>query len=173
MNDARVQELHDNGTVPNNDRCPLLVYPKAVDGLESQPDPAAAFEKLFASNGWGGLWRNGVFPYHHYHSAAHEVLGCYSGSAKVQFGGEDGITQEIGAGDAVLIPAGVAHKRLSGTSDFGVVGAYADGRSPDMNYAKPEEREAAIARIREVPLPDRDPVRGTDGPVSRHWRPVS
>ncbi|MFW6292556.1 MAG: cupin domain-containing protein [Spirochaetota bacterium] len=172
MNDVVVQELRDDGTVPNNDRCPLLVYPQAVTGIESRPDPAAAFEELFASNGWLGSWRNGVFPYHHYHSTAHEVLGCYSGSATVRLGGEDGVTQELRAGDAVLIPAGVAHKRLSGTSDFGVVGAYANGRSPDMNYAKPGEREAAVARIRDVPLPDRDPVHGADGPVSRHWRPV-
>lgn len=162
--------LRDDGTIPNNDRCPLLVYPAAVPDSGSASDPAALFERLFADHGWTGSWRDGVFPYHHYHSTTHEVLGCYSGAATVQLGGESGITQEITAGDVVVIPAGVAHKRLRSSGGFGVVGAYPGGRSPDMKYGRPEERESALASIRAVPVPEQDPVLGADGPLPRLYR---
>src|SRR5438093_5666036 len=75
------QQLQDDGTFPNS-RLPLLIYREAV--LMPEHDPAAVFEQLFAANGWVGFWRNGIYSYHHYHSTAHEVLGVYSGSAKVQ-----------------------------------------------------------------------------------------
>jgi hypothetical protein len=62
----------DHGIVPNNPRLPLVVY-RGV--LESGPGAAAACETLFAGNGWSDGWRGGVYPYHHYHSTAHEALG--------------------------------------------------------------------------------------------------
>src|SRR5579871_4522989 len=100
----------DDGDVPNNP-LPLIVYKRAVD--VTRGDPAVAFEDLFEANGWGGGWRNGIYPFHHYHSTAHEVLGIARGEAVVRFGGEYGETLHVKAGDAVLIPAGVGHKRLS------------------------------------------------------------
>jgi uncharacterized protein YjlB len=75
--------LRDDGTFPNNPR-PLLLYTGAVS-----PDPAE-IKHLFTANGWPSAWRNGIYPYHHYHSTAHEVLGVYGGSATVLFGGSDG-----------------------------------------------------------------------------------
>lgn len=91
------------------------------------------FETRFAANGWSGSWRNGVFDWHHYHTNAHEVLGCYRGRALLQLGGPDGVQQWIVAGDVVIIPAGCAHKRLESDPDFAVVGAYPDGARPDMH----------------------------------------
>jgi uncharacterized protein YjlB len=73
--------------IPNN-VLPLLVYPGAVEVVGA--DPAAAFERVFAANGWGRSWRNGIFPYPHFHSTAHEVLGIARGEAKVRFGGAGG-----------------------------------------------------------------------------------
>ena len=58
--------------MPNNPRLPLVVYRGALD---IGPGATAACEMLFAGNGWSGGWRGGVYPYHHYHSTAHEALG--------------------------------------------------------------------------------------------------
>ena len=162
------QRLKDDGTFPNNESLPLLLYRNAL-ALPLE-DPAAVIEDLFASNGWGGAWRNGIYSFHHYHSLAHEVLGIYGGSAEVQLGGENGITLTVCRGDVVIIPAGVAHKNLGADSDFRVVGAYPAGQSPDMCYGKPGERPRADSRIAAVPLPRMDPVYGAEGPLKVQWQ---
>ena len=122
--DVSAHPFADDGDVPNS-RHPLIVYAGAIDPAAG--DPAAAFEDLFRANGWSDGWRNGIFPFHHYHSTAHEVLGIARGAAELRFGGEQGKTFQVKAGDAVLIPAGVGHKRLSATPDLMVVGAYPAG----------------------------------------------
>jgi uncharacterized protein YjlB len=109
----------DDGTVPNNP-LPLVVYRGA---LPESGDRAAFCEAMFARNGWPDSWRNGIHPYHHYHSTAHEVLGVARGSARVRLGGEQGQSVELRAGDVVVIPAGVAHKREAGSSDLLVIGS--------------------------------------------------
>jgi len=159
--------LADDGRIPNN-RLPLLIYRRAFE--LSRRDPAAVIERRFAEHGWSGTWRNGIYSYHHFHSTAHEVLGCYRGSAKVQFGGESGIVEELSAGDVVIIPAGVGHKNLGASADFAVVGAYPRGQDYDMNYGKRGERPLADENIARVPLPETDPVFGEDGPLLKHWR---
>jgi uncharacterized protein YjlB len=168
VNDVQFHELSDDGRIPNS-RYPLVVYPYAVPQVRASTDPAAVIEQLFQHHGWGDSWRNGVYTYHHYHGTAHEALGCYRGKANVLFGGENGITATIAAGDVVVIPAGAGHKLLDSSDDFAVVGAYPNGQQPDMNYGKPEERELALANIERVPLPEQDPVSGADGPIRRLW----
>lgn len=159
--------LKEQGAIPNNPTLPLLLYKGAIRLPED--DPASVFERIFQRNNWHGSWRNGIYSYHHYHSTAHEVLGVYRGSARVQLGGEEGIEVSISAGDVVVIPAGVAHKRLASSGDFGVVGAYPEGQTWDMNYGKPEERPQADENIRSVSKPSTDPVFGEDGPLTEHW----
>ena len=122
---VRAYLLLDDGKIPNNPVLPLLVYQGAFGFTDS--DPASTCEAVFESNGWGNYWRNGIYSFHHYHSTAHEVLGICRGSARAQFGGEQEVTLEIGAGDVVVIPAGVGHKRLEASSDLLVVGAYPPG----------------------------------------------
>ncbi len=164
---VRYVVLEDDGRFPNNARFPLLVYPAAVNLTGT--DAAVPVEELFHRYSWGNSWRNGVFGYHHYHSTAHEVLGVYSGSATVQLGGEEGVVCDVKAGDVVVIPAGVAHKKLKSSGDFRVVGAYPDGQSPDMFYGKSEERPGADENISRVPKPSRDPVFGESGPLLELW----
>ncbi len=160
-------DLKDDGIFPNS-RFPLLLYLQAIGSHAA--NPATALEQLFAAHGWTGSWRDGIYSYHHYHSTAHEVLGVYRGSAKVQLGGDDGVVHALKHGDVIVIPAGVAHKNLGSSSDFGVVGAYAEGRDWDMNYGKPGERPRADRNIAAVPLPRMDPVFGADGPLLKRWR---
>jgi uncharacterized protein YjlB len=159
--------LRDDGTHPNNERLPLVVYQGALKLPER--NPASIIEALLRENQWDNSWRNGIYGIHHYHSTAHEVLCVYSGTARVQFGGEEGPILEVGRGDVVIIPAGVAHKNLGSSRDFRCVGAYPRGQSPDMNYGQPGERPRADQNIAQVPLPQADPVHGTGGPLLAHW----
>ena len=159
--------LWDDGIFPNHATLPLMVYRHAV--RLTDPDPAAVFEVLFAAHQWGSSWRNGIYNVHHYHSTAHEVLGIYRGHARVQCGGEKGIVLSIRAGDVLVVPAGVAHKNLGSSHDFGVVGAYPKGQRWDTCYGKPDERPHADRNIAQVPLPPLDPVYGARGPLMSHW----
>jgi uncharacterized protein YjlB len=160
--------LKDDGTIPNNEDLPLLVYEDAI--RLPQEDAASIMEEVFSLNRWGKSWRNGVYGYHHYHSTAHEVLGVYSGTADIQLGGAKGITQKVRAGDVLVIPAGVGHKKLNSSHDFAVVGAYPEGQHWDMCYGKPEERPEADQNIARVPLPSTDPVYGAEGQLRTAWQ---
>jgi uncharacterized protein YjlB len=124
---------------------------------------------LFRQNGWQGMWVNGVFPYWHYHPRAHEVLGCVAGSASVGFGGEHGITTDFGAGDVVVIPAGVGHMRLSQQPGFLVVGGYPAGQDGAIAGAGDIDLETAIDEALAVPVPASDPVLGTHGGLPEFW----
>jgi uncharacterized protein YjlB len=157
----------DDGVVPNNPRLPLVVY-RGV--LESGPGAAASCETLFDTNGWSGGWRGGVYPYHHYHSTAHEALGIVAGSAKVRLGGDSGTVVDLHAGDVVVIPAGVAHKGEAASPDLLIVGAYPGGRGPDMRIPGKGDREQALANIAAVPPPATDPVCGRSGPLIERQR---
>jgi uncharacterized protein YjlB len=156
----------DAGTIPNS-RLPLLLYQGALN--LPKDDPATAIEDLLHKQQWGNDWRNGIFSYHHYHSTAHEALCVFSGSAKVQLGGEGSLVVTINAGDVVIIPAGVGHKNLGASSDFHVVGAYPPQQNVDMNYGKPGERPRVDENIARLALPATDPVFGKSGPLVEHW----
>jgi uncharacterized protein YjlB len=153
----------DDGTIPNS-RYPALIYRSAL----AEPS-AAKVEQHFASLNWTNSWRNGIYPFHHYHSTSHEVLGVYSGSATVRLGGEKGRDFQIKAGDVIVIPAGVGHKNLGSSGDFGVVGAYPDGRSWDLLTGKAGERPQADHNIAQLPVPATDPVEGAQGKLRELW----
>ncbi|MCA1367392.1 cupin [Bradyrhizobium sp. BRP14] len=155
----------ETGGVPNNPRLPVLVYHRAID---VSGDAARDFEMRFRANDWGGLWRNGVFGYQHYHSQAHEVLGIATGSARLLIGGPAGRELEVAAGDVIVLPAGTGHRRLGASDDFLVVGGYPPGQRGDIQ--RPPATEADRAAIPSVALPRLDPVLGADGPAVTVWR---
>jgi uncharacterized protein YjlB len=159
----------DDGTVPNNS-LPLVVY-RGI--LPAVGDRAAACEAMFDRNGWPGAWRNGIYGHHHYHSTAHEVLGIARGTAQVRVGGDGGLTLELHAGDVVVVPAGVAHKREGASADLLVIGSYPQGQKPDLCRAEPDAHDRAVSAIAAVPLPGTDPVTGRAEPLLRCWRAAS
>jgi uncharacterized protein YjlB len=159
--------LKDDGAIPNNS-LPFVLYPGAVD-LAGSDDPAAVFEQLFAANGWGDSWRNGIYDYVHYHSRTHEVLGIARGSARVRFGGDGGRTIEVQAGDVAILPAGTGHQCVGASDDFLVVGAYPPTGTYDECRGAPDEHARALRTIPKVRLPRKDPVLGGDGPLLRLW----
>ena len=164
-----VHLLKGNKLFPNNNRFPLLIY-KSVFYDQNAETIAQSFESTLRKNGWTPLWRDIIYPYAHYHSTSHEGLGIFKGSCVVQFGGEEGVTETVDAGDYVLIPAGVSHKSLQQTDDFQAVGSYPnDGSCVDMNYGKPNERPTADEHIAGVVVPDTDPLFGSDGPMFKYW----
>ncbi|WP_353720579.1 cupin [Dyadobacter sp. 676] len=161
-----IYHFNDDGSIPNN-KLPLLVY-HGVSGLTGH-EGATWFEKRFAANNWTNSWRNGVFPYHHYHSITHEVLGVYAGNALLHMGGENGEKLHVRAGDVVVIPAGVGHKKLEASADFAVVGAYPDGRDYDILRGEPGDRPRALENIAKVPVPGLDPIMGAKEGLSKIW----
>ena len=161
----------DDGAVPNNPALPMLVYRAAID-LTGVRAVEERIETVFAANGWGrDMWRNGIFPYVHYHSMIHELLGIVRGRATVRFGGDNGEELEVSAGDVAVLPAGTGHQRLSASADFLVIGAYPPGGKYDLCRGSRAEHDAALKTIPQVPLPDSDPLHGKDGPLTALWRP--
>ncbi|SFU60008.1 Uncharacterized protein YjlB [Pustulibacterium marinum] len=169
MTNAEPQILYfkDDGSIPNS-RFPLLLYKNAF----SQRGNTGGdwLEEHFAANGWANTWRWGVYPFHHYHSNTHEVLGCFSGNALLHLGGEKGKKLNIEAGDIIVIPAGVGHKCLSHSSDFTVLGAYPYNLSPDLMKGEKGERPAADNRIAHLQLPDKDPFTGESSGLTKIWK---
>lgn len=159
----------DDGSIPNNRVLPFVVYKNAID-LAGTPDPEEVIAKTFATNGWGDMWRNGIYPYAHYHSMIHEAMGVARGRAKVRFGGDKGHAIDMIPGDVVILPAGTGHQRLSQTADLVVIGAYPRSGKYDLCRGSKAEHAKALDSIPKVPLPSADPVFGSKGPLIALWR---
>lgn len=161
----------DDGAVPNHPVWPMLVYKATLD-LKDSRDPEGEIEKLFADNGWGhGQWRNGIYPFAHYHSMIHEVLGVARGTASVRFGGETGAVLDLEPGDVAVLPAGTGHQRLSANAGLVVIGGYPPQGTYNLCRAdNPADRIAALKTISAVPNPASDPVAGRGGPLTAIWK---
>jgi uncharacterized protein YjlB len=164
---ANTFRFQDDGIIPNHPEWPLILYRGAV-ALPEALDPAAVFEELFASNGWGQSWRNGIYDFVHYHSQIHEVLGVARGEAEVQFGGLNGRKLAVKAGDVAILPAGTGHQRRAASDDLLVVGAYPPFGTYDLCRTS-EDHERALKTIPKVKRPRKDPVYGSKGPLLDHW----
>lgn len=159
--------LEDDGIFPNNKCLALIVYKGAFHLLPE--DPAESIKQVFKRHKWTNCWQNGLDNSPHYHSTAHQVIGIYCGTAKIQFGGSKGVIVEVNRGDALIIPAGVAYKNLECSEDFNCIGAYPEGQEPDFNSGLKGERPLVDENIRNVKLPIADPVYGDSGSVMDCW----
>lgn len=192
MNTSSIEHIlvPEAGTAPNNNVLPLILYRSAAQ-FGGGEEPERVFENIFWGNNWGSSFRDGTFPFHHYHSAAHEVVGIARGQAVLQFGGPDGPVVEVKAGDAALIPAGVVHCRLDDEPGYSIVGAYPPGQLPDCCVLSDEDQVVASQHpdisdlkvqvvtgnklleiktlISQTALPVTDPIQGQDGFVTTAW----
>ena len=152
----------DDGRIPNS-ALPALIY-RSVDAVHSAPD----CEQLFAGHGWRGAWRNGIYPFHHFHSISHEVLGIVAGSVTVMLGGPTGRSLDLEQGDVAVLPAGVGHCNV-GEDGLLVIGAYPNGMRWDLHRGDPDEHDELLSNIIRVPVPETDPVFGEAGPLIELW----
>ena len=162
-------KFSDDGSIPNNAALPLVLYRGGID-LAGSPDPEPVIEKIFAGNGWGGLWRNGIYRYVHYHSMIHEAMAIARGRATVRFGGEHGREIKVGPGDVVILPAGTGHQLMTQTQELVVIGAYPPSGKYDLCRGSKSEHKKALVSIPNVPPPAADPVFGASGPLLALWR---
>lgn len=159
MNISRVKIACDE-PFPSN-KIELRLY-RAVFN-EAQIGLSSKFSKLFSKNGWSVPWVNGVYAFHHFHAEVHEILGCAAGWVVVQMGGPNGPEIRLEAGDAALIPAGVAHKNIDSSADYRILGSYPHGQEPDLRRGDTDEWDEVLDKIAHVKLWDKDPVTGEKG----------
>ena len=158
-----VFNFKDDGFIPNNPTLPLLIVQGAFQGRTTD------IEETFNKHNWKNSWVNGVFPYHHYHSNAHEVLGVKAGTARLIIGGENGEELTVQTGDVLRLPAGTGHKKLECSDDFKIVGAYPEGMSYNVKTGEESDRPQVLRDIEQVPLPMTDPIFGNKGPIFDYW----
>jgi uncharacterized protein YjlB len=163
MREPETYTVDDAGGIPNS-LLPVLVYHDVREARD-----AGRCKELFARNCWLGAWLNGIFPFHHFHATAHEVLGIVAGSAAVVLGGPDGRRFEVAQGDVLVLPAGTGHCNAGSSADLLVVGAYPNGMQWDLRRGDPAERDEVLANIAAVPLSGTDPVHGPAGPLAALW----
>lgn len=120
-------------------------------------------------NGWSNFWKDGIFVYNHYHSNTHELLALVKGGTRLQLGGDQGVTVPVKAGDAILVPAGVAHKNLDNEYAVTCIGAYPGGADFDICYGHADERPLTDVNVSNVLIPVRDPVFGKVGELHYYW----
>lgn len=142
----------DDGDIPHHPRWPLVLYPRALDP-ETLARSETAFDELFAKNDWIVRFRAGIYSFIHYPSNAHEVLGVARGHARSNLAAklvkqEAGQAVGVQVGDAVLLPAGTGHQRISGSADLLVVGAYPPGPDRDLMRAGEVDRSGGRRRMR-------------------------
>ena len=164
MTEPEAFTFADDGAIPNS-KLPMLVYRRAA------PASPEAIERLFAEHGWPPAWRNGIYPFHHFHSTAHEALGVARGYARVLFGGPNGRSLDVSAGDILVLPAGTGHCRQEASPDLLIVGAYPEGTQArlDTRRGQAEEIEEVRRNVASVSAAVSDPVEGGAGALGLFW----
>ena len=152
-------------TIPNS-RLPVLIYRDVISGS------CEAFETKLRLNGWFPDWYSskGLYPKHHFHSDAHELIGFTRGTQQGRLGGEDGVEVQLNKGDVVVLPAGVAHLGIAISDDLHTVGAYPMGYGiHDFRLCEEAEFSSALESVLRVPIPPMDPLYGAAGALTELW----
>ncbi|TRM57606.1 hypothetical protein BD626DRAFT_514433 [Schizophyllum amplum] len=143
----------------------------ALATTESQASPLdpSDIEQLVSKNGFEPSWRYGMFPFDHYHSNVHELLIPYKGTATLMLGTTT--TLSVQPGDALLLPASMAHRCVESSSDYSMVGSYPRGASQwDTCRGGEQGAEERIRSLGKTGV-EVDPVYGQKGetPVGDAW----
>jgi uncharacterized protein YjlB len=155
-----------NKRFPNNEFLPVLHYKNVLQlGILFN---GWRIRKHFKRNGWSNSWRNTIYDFDHYHSNTHEVMAVIKGKATLILGGDDGQKITIEKGDVLIIPAGVSHRNASPATKCRCIGAYPNGIDYDMRYGT-DEGTKALENIKQVKVPDKDPLFGNGGEIRHYW----
>lgn len=166
MTASLIQVFGPADGIPNS-VLPLVVWKGRLPAEAREGRAACA---LYRRNGWSGTWVYTVYPFWHFHTHGHEVLGCVAGRARIGFGGATGIVVDVGPGDVAVVPAGVGHRKLGASDDFLMAGGYPPGQEGNIVRPGDLDDERIAAEIGRVGLPETDPVTGLADGVVAVWR---
>uniref|UniRef100_A0A7S1BIQ6 Cupin type-2 domain-containing protein n=1 Tax=Corethron hystrix TaxID=216773 RepID=A0A7S1BIQ6_9STRA len=150
--------MKSDGTFPNNPNHPLLIFRGTSNFTGKEDEGRRALQKA----GWTAPWKWIVFPYHHYHSSAWEILMCVRGSGLLQLGGEAGPEISVEVGDIILIPPGFVHKQLSSFGGFSILGSYPSvkGKNVKIDEIRGPATQTQLENILRCESPKNEPVTG-------------
>lgn len=156
--------FENDGDIPNN-ILPVIIYKNALQYLTDKN-----FESTFSQNRWANNWQDIILTEDHFHSNTHEVLGLKSGQARLMLGGIKGEIVNVEQGDVIILPAGVGHFSVDNSGDYQFVGGYPNGADWNLKFSLKKENSASIlAEIANIPLPEKDPIFGENGPLFEFW----
>lgn len=157
----------EDGRMPNNPDLPVLVYKDVLS--QETADKEKIFQRHFEKNGWKGIWKSGIWDFHHFHPDAHEAIGIARGHVTLQIGGETGQSYRLTGGDMVILPAGTGHKCAESSDNLLVVGAYPPGQENYATCRNKAEMKKPRTALPDVDLPETDPFYGATGPLRLYW----
>src|SRR5699024_9249746 len=161
--------LNEEKPYPNNP-LPVLFFENVLAGALEEEYNGDDVLQLFTNNGYTNGWRNEIIDQPLLQSTAHVALACTEGQLRVQLGGENGEMLPIRKRDVLRLPAGTAHKKLEATANHEIVGAYPLNDSDyDFQYGDASDYEMIKKSIKNVNLPDTDPVTGAPGNIQQFW----
>ena len=135
------------------------------------PDPELMIEQTFGANGWGGMWRNGIFPYtslpfHDPRGDGHRPRPRQSALRRRERRDD---RHRAPATSSSCRPA-PAISASTQSRDLVVIGAYPPSGKYNLCRGSKAEHAKAVAAIPKVPPPVTDPVFGPQGPLIALWR---
>jgi len=167
MIEPEVLLFHDDGITPNSN-LPVIVYRDVFRRLELKSD--TSIKDVFESNDWTNNWADVIMTKNHYHSTTHEAIGINKGRVRLKIGGKDGSIVSLKSGDVILIPAGVGHYSLSNEIFYEAIGGYPNGEEWDLIFDEKDKHKVAIERIRQIQIPEKDPIFGLNGLLLKYWK---